>query len=498
MAEPSEGEGAMRDRNRPAPVRVHHVRALLIAVMCAALAGIWFGAPSEYPIVQPDAYENLTAAYNLAHHGVISLEDDPADTDRAPSEYREPLPIILLAGYIGALPSLNDDPLGDLMFGDDARTLKLSNIIWGVLLSVVMFATIVRYVGSYMWAVFGTLATHIALAPEYNGLYTEVAAAAMLALTCAIAAAAAQSRRLRRVFATGLMFGAMALTKAAFLYVALPLIAGLAVWGVWRLRARDAFALKSAALLALGLALAIAPWMVRNYVHFDTLNLSGRGGQVLYTRALKNRMTAEEYRGAWFAYAPRPLRWIAGRLTGFDKRDLADGGRLVRLMRHVSPKDRPAEALGRPQDAVSYFAKVKALRAALEMRYPHAGTLDIDRMMKLRALAMFKADPLAHLAAVPLFLWRGAPYVFLILAAGSIYAAARRQWPLLVYIAPALSLVLFYAALTHFIPRYGDPMLPIAGVVFAVLGHNALSASRAWLRGRRARGALRLEGMAHG
>lgn len=497
MADRRAGGGRTMPDPARAARRLRAVRALLIAALCAVLAGIWLGKPSDYPIVQPDAYENLTAAYNLAHHGVISIEDDSSPAARKPSEYREPLPIVFLAGYIGALPALDDRPLGDLMFGDAARMLKLSNIVWGVLLTVVMFATIVRYTGSYAWAACATLATHIALAPEYNDLYTEVAAAAMLALTCAMAAVAAQSRRLRWVFAAGLLCGAMALTKAAFLYVTAVLIVGIAVWGLWRLRARDAFALKSAALLGLGLVLTVAPWMVRNYIHFDKLSMSARGGQVLYTRALKNEMSAEEYRGAWFAYAPRPLRWFASRLTGFDKSDLAEGGRLVRLMRHVSPKDHPAEALGRPQDAVSYFAQVKATRAALEMRYPDAGTRAIDKMMKQRALAKIAANPLAHLAATPLFLWRGAPYVFLILAAGMVYAGARRDWPLLAYIAPAMALVLFYAALTHFIPRYGDPMLPIAGVVFAVLGHNALSALRTWLRARRARGAF-WEGMAHG
>lgn len=463
--------------------RLRWVRALIVVITCATLVSIWFGRPSDYPIVQPDAHENLTAAYNLAHHGVISTEDNPAVVP-APSEYREPLPIAVLAGYIAALqPLRGDKPLGDLMFGDDARLLKQSNIVWGVLLSVIVFCTIVRYTNSYAWAAFGTLATHIGLAEEYNGLYTEVVGATMLALTCAVAATAVRQKRAGWVFATGLLFGAMTLTKAAFLYVSVVLIGCVAAWGLWRLwRARDASMLQSAALLSLGLALVVAPWLARNYVHFDEVSLSGRGGHVLLTRAVKNQMTPEEYRGAWFAYAPRPLRWVASRLTGFDKDDLADGGRLVRLMRHVSPRDRAAEAAGRPQDAVSYFAKVKAMRAELQMRDPEADSLEIDAVLKERALSMIAADPLAHLGATPLFLWRGAPYVFLILLAGAVLAYARRQWWLLAYVAPAMALVLFYATLTHFIPRYAQPMLPVASVVFAVLGDFVWRAARARLR----------------
>ena len=468
--------------------RLRWARALIILVTGVALLGIWFGSPNDYPIVQPDAYENLTAAYNLAHHGVISTEDDPAVKTPAPSEYREPLPIAALAGYIAALQSVRGDkPLGDLMFGDDARLLKQSNILWGVLLSLVLFGTILRFTSSYAWAALGTLATHIGLAPEYNGLYTEVAAAAMLALTCAIAAIAMREQRARWIFATGLMFGAMTLTKAAFLYVSIVLIGFVAAWGLWRLlRSGQALGLKAALLLSLGTALVLAPWVARNHAHFDQLSLSGRGGHVLLTRAVKNEMTQEEYRGAWFAYAPRPLRWVTSRLTGFDKSDLAEGGRLVRLMRHVDPRDRAAEAAGRPHDAVSYFAKVKAMRAELQMRRPEADSLAIDDTLKQRALAMIAAAPLAHLAATPLFLWRGAPYVFVILLAGALYACVRRRWWLLVYVAPAMGLVLFYAVLTHFIPRYSDPMLPIAGAVFALLGQRALLAMRTRLRARRA------------
>lgn len=453
-------------------------RMLMVACTCVALGYLWIDRPTGYPI-ERDAYENLTAAYNLAHHGVMSIEDEPGAA-RTPSEHREPLPIIALAGYITALhPVLGDIPLAQMTTGPPARVLKYSNIPWAILLAVLIYGTVLRYVGSHGWAAAATLAVHWQLGYQYDFLYSEIAAAALLALASFVAARAYAQRRLGLVFVAGLCFGALTLTKAAFFYVSLVLLAALAVWGVWRrLRSRDRFGLRAAPLLALGLALAVGPWMWRNYTHFDTVKLSGRGGIVLLTRALKNNMTPEEYRGAWFAYAPRPLRQLTGVVTGFDKKDLEADGRLVRLMRFVSERDRPAMAAGTPDEAVSYYARANAMGGELARLYPETSDVAIDAMLKRRALALIQADPRAHLAATPLFLWRGAPYTFLILLVGTLYALAQRRWGLLVYLAPAMGMVMFYTVLTHFIPRYAEPMLPISAVVFAVLGHAAWCALR--------------------
>ncbi len=459
---------------------------MLIAATCAALSGIWFGTATGFPI-ERDAYENLTAAYNLAHHGVMSIQDDNSLGQLRPSEYREPLPIIALAGYIAALDSyFGDKPLAQLQTGNDARVLKYSNIPWAVLLTLVVFGSIVRYTGSYTLAAPGTIAVHLYLAYQYDFLYSEIAAAALLALASYLFAEALRHRRPLAVFAAGLCFGALALTKAATLYVCVVLFAAVAVVGIWRvIRARDAFLLRSSLLLTFGVVLFVGPWMARNYVHFDALSMNSRGGQVLLTRAVKNNMTAEEYRGAWFAYAPRPLRWISGKLAGFDKSDLEAGGRLQRLMRFVSERDRPAIAAGRPGEAVSYYARVSAMYTELAKARAAGdvvGSLDVDQRLKQRALDMIIADPLKHVAAVPLFLWRGAPYTFAILLACALYACGRRAWWLLAYIAPAMGLVMFYAVLTHFIPRYAEPMVPIAAVCCAILVHAAIQRARLLVR----------------
>ncbi|MFO7188438.1 MAG: hypothetical protein DIU74_002000 [Pseudomonadota bacterium] len=454
-------------------VRARAWGALVFALTFGALAWLWIDRATGFPI-EFDAYENLTAAYNLVHHGVMSIEDAP-DAAPQPSEHREPLPILALAAYLAAIdPLLGEAPLAELASGAPARLLKYSNIPWAVLLTLVLYGSVLRWTGSHGWAAFCTLAVHAQLAYQYDFLYSEIAAAALLALSSATAALAVERRRPFYWLLAGLLFGAMALTKAAFFYVALVCIAGLILWRLWcRLRASEAVTPYAPLALVLGMGIVVAPWMLRNYIHFDTPTLSGRGGIVLLTRALKNGMSAEEYRGAWFAYAPRPLRRLTGKLTGFDDRDLKDGGRLVRLVRFASPADRPAMEQGRPEQAVSYYARANAMRTELERLHPQASEVEIDRMLKARAMALLRADPWAHVATTPLFLWRGAPYTLLILGVGLVYACYRRQAWLCVYVAPALLLLGFYGAVSHFIPRYAEPAWPVAAVVFAILAHAA-------------------------
>lgn len=441
------------------------VHTSVVAITAVLLAMLWLHHATGYP-VERDAFENLTAAYNLAHHSVISMEPSEAASLR-PSAHREPVPIIALAGYMRALdPILGDVPLHAMSEGRYAQILKYSNFLWGALLSLTVFVTVVRFTTSWTLAAAATLATNYALAYQNDFLYSEIAAAALMALSAAVFAGAVARRSLFGMLAAGILFGVLTLTKAAFLYVALPLIAVLGLAGLWR----QPFALKSAVMLLIGCALVIAPWLARNYMQFDTVGMSGRGGIVLLTRAIKDRMTPEEYRGAWYAYAPRPLRWAAGRLTGFTREDLEAGGRLQRLMRFVNPADRPAIAAGDPEAAVSYYARAGAMNAQLEQSGPLTPQ-QVDAALKHRAIEMIRAEPLRHLATTPLYLWRGAPYVFAILICTFVYAWWRRAWWLLAYAAPAFGLVGFYAAVTHFIPRYAEPMWPIAAVCLAVLMH---------------------------
>ena len=65
-------------------VRARAWGALVFALTFGALAWLWIDRATGFPL-EFDGYENLTAAYNLVHHGVMSIEDAP-DAAPQPSE----------------------------------------------------------------------------------------------------------------------------------------------------------------------------------------------------------------------------------------------------------------------------------------------------------------------------------------------------------------------------------------------------------------------------
>ena len=94
------------------------------------------------------------------------------------------------------------------------------------------------------------------------------------------------------------------------------------------------------------------------------------------------------------------------------------------------------------------------------------------------ALTRMRDDWLKHLALTPAFVLRGTE-VMRIGALGLLVGVAfgvlmvqawmRRDGTLVLLIAPTVYVFAFHATLTHFIPRYAQPIAPIAFVVCGLL-----------------------------
>ena len=101
-----------------------------------------------------------------------------------------------------------------------------------------------------------------------------------------------------------------------------------------------------------------------------------------------------------------------------------------------------------------------------------------DNILKSEALGIIRANPGAHLMLTLPFLWRGALLAFPVLMVAWLTAVGRRDAALFWYVMPALGMVMFYGLLSHFIPRYGIPMYPVALTTALLLIHAALGAVR--------------------
>jgi hypothetical protein len=222
-------------------------------------------------------------------------------------------------------------------------------------------------------------------------------------------------------------------------------------------------------LMVVSFGAVLSPWLYRNWQQFGVLEIAERSGSVLMLRAAKDDMTPVEYLGAFYVWAPKPIRPLAGQVLGFGPQDLMRGGRLQRLNRNASDflaDDIAAERNGRPEDAISFYHKTRAELYRLRAQFIAAGhphpDIATDEILRNRALEHVRSHPWRHLAATLPFLWRGAALPLPLLLCALAYGLWRRRYDLVLFCLPAFGAVMLYGLLTHFIIRYGLPTWPVA------------------------------------
>jgi hypothetical protein len=451
------------------PLSTH---AIVLALLLTALFPYWNGRIDGREITK-DARQNLASAFNVANHGVFSATDPTLEI--TPTREREPLAPVVVAGFIKILEAFKG-PLEyqTLRSGHGARWVKLSNLLWCVIISIGIYAAVNILTGSLLFAVAATVfsAQYIAV----NRLLTEAPAQGFLLLLSIFSVLMIRSPRPAYFCAAGLSLGALVLTKAAFLYVGIALFLALAAWlALDKINGRlQRNSIIGFFIFALSATALIAPWSARNYYHFGSPSLAERGGAVLYIRALKNEMTWLEYAGGFYAWAPYTwAKVLLGETLGFTKGDLEKGNRLQRLNRSI-PGDREHAAAGRPDLATSYYRRALAERSRIRMEFASQGHSApggaADQVLERRAMQKILEKPLSHLSTVPLFLWRGGTLPLLLVSlAVAIGLSGQRRIEALAFASGSMAMVAFLGFATHYIPRYSDPAMPILVVLTTVL-----------------------------
>jgi hypothetical protein len=452
----------------------------IVAAIIAALLVIWFPRITPSP-VDSDNVVTLSMGINLAHHGVMSQRElEPTH----PSNYREPFPAVAVAAAVVIVDAfLGKGAFQEYFSGNRLKYLKYINILWLILLWFSAFAATRHFTGSFCLAVFGascavTIFSSQSRMVGVNELATELPAAFLLILSSFMLALALSGRSMLRFGIAGLCFGLLTLTKAAFLYVVLGMVAVLVP--IYLLSKGRALRTRLLAVVLFGFSFAIVviPWMYRNNQQLGYFQVASRGGGILYSRALLNQVTPQEYRGSFYVWAGPGLRPLIGSVLGFSPADVERGGRLQRLNDGPSSfyeEDRAAELSGRPEDALTYYRLPRAERIKLLKEFENAGSpepmLAAEDVLQGRGLKMIAEDPVADLKMVLPLLWRSAPVTFPLLVIALGYSLAVRRYDFAIFVSPALAMVGFYAVLATFVPRYSTPAFPTASVAAVVIFH---------------------------
>src|SRR5262249_31039691 len=232
-----------------------------------------------------------------------------------------------------------------------------------------------------------------ALPPNVDRLYTEIPAAALILVASWSAVRFVRTKSIGRAAWLGVTLGALALTKAAFLYIAIGFIALLATLeGLKLLQAES----PSAALRKVSSAYAVliiavlatnATWIVRNYAEFGKPQTS-RGDSILVYRL---SLSQQPLLGHIYAHSPGAIRRVIGPWIGYSAEDLKPGGRL----------DENLPAQGKLADFVK---RMKAERMKAEGLEWNEGNYEEVRG---EALDFVIQNPLRYVATIGVFAYKG-------------------------------------------------------------------------------------------
>lgn len=292
----------------------------------------------------------------------------------APTREVEPLHVALIALQVRLDPRLAEARATGLVAeGGPSRALKQLNLLWGALLlsGVAAQARLMQKGrrGRTVTAAFAVVAVTVLLLENPDVVDRNLAElpGGALVVWCGVAA----TRFVRRpavVAAGGLgaLLGALALTRAEFVYVAVPYLALLVLllWLQGRSSAgpvtpsspvdptTSAFRLATLVLAGLvGFGVVVGPWAVRNTLTFGDPSIAERGGSVLTIRANKNRMDAYELRGAVVHWTPTEAKPLIARLLQVDLDDFALDRPLAVLMRDADDEQVREQAIYRRTQA---------------------------------------------------------------------------------------------------------------------------------------------------
>lgn len=509
MQKPSTGtvsaESTLPDPSRDRYKALNRTASTAVALLALFGFAIYLCAPLvSYRTIRADALQNLEIAYNVAEYGEFAVHDRskkdvPRDEARAPTMYREPFPVFVLAGWL--LLAFDDvsEANPQLINGKPPlAVVQRINLLWVTLAILFTFLATRLLTGSSILGLAAGAATLLTVgwdSYQLSNLYTEPLAAVLIIASSYFLALVVARDNVWWAVAAGVVLGLGALTKAIILYVMPVIVVALVLLLRWRKESWRR-ALTQAGVCLLATAIVVAPWIARNAYVFGQPQIASRSGLVLYYRMLLDKMPADEYAASFYAWAPDTIKPAFESLFGYSPADLERGGVAQHLNRRSTSSfakdDIAAEKGARPDLAVSYARQMgaewrkrtRSLTRSDVFGASRRAEDDMGREAKSEILRM----PFRHIGLfLPLF-WQGmwvpnvpvwaAPILCFGLLGAFFLGLARRTLPLVAFTVPSIAIMSIYVAATHNIPRYTQPLVPVMIVCVAVL----ISIAIPWVR----------------
>ena len=432
---------------------------IAVAIVSAIMAcSIFVNSVNHNPIVS-DGLENLTIAKNI-----ISYSSFSAGSPENPDMAREPAwPV--LAALVIYLASLENIPV-DSLATHYSYVWKIINILIyaisiGIAASYFYFTTHNKYFLAFFliltFALYGTMPWLI------NNFYNEALATLLVLINSILFYEIMKGRLIdSRYFAPvlfGILSGFLALTKAQFLYICIPVIFILLVNNK-----------KKAFIIFLAMFFVCAPWIYRNYTLFGEPAIANRGKTVAAVRIiLTSEPTPQEYPCMAYAFSHPEIQPYLESFLGVKKFDFSHGEKCQKLNRELCFYMGTIRVRCEPFPEDIYSTDWKS-KVQYFYRGHYAGRLIEKNQLSFKNIAVFDSKfAKNYLKTLPLFAWRGFGFsdypLFSVIVSFSVFGLLLTPyWPLALL---CVSSQLFHIFFTHNVPRYHAIEFPV--LVFSAI-----------------------------
>lgn len=428
--------------------------------------------------INSDAKQYMQMAYHIYHHHTISnlkVAVNPRPTSR-----REPIYPLYMAGMMKFFPkfksvefSVLTDPKGGLQLFRYCQIpvlLTMSLCAW-----ILAYLITKKYLLSYL-SMFVVGYGHILLMIAFV-LKREHFMATVVMIVAIFLFLAVKHKRKLYFLLLGLSLSLLVLTNAIFEYMIYVLV----IYFLWLLKKRVFEKKQCVILLGIMLVSFFIPttaWKIRNYIHFKRFFICDGASAVLSIRAEYNKMTADEFLGAFYFWTPDPI---------FQEKAAREmkKGRWVKLHR---------------SNPNGYYYTGKKFLNLKKENDEYSSPAEKDKLFQGRAIKEILKHPFRHIIVTIPFAWRGifaefgyvvsAPFSLLfrsIFLVNILYFASlfywfvrsfrKQDWPLFTVTLMCMYLYGMNAFFSHSLPRYNQPLIPVLAILFVLAASRIFTPS---------------------
>lgn len=432
---------------------------IAVAIVSAIMAcSVLVNLVNRNPIIG-DGRENLLIAKNIIDHSSFS-----AGSPENPDMVREPAwpGLAALVIYLASFEKIPVDVLASHYF-----------YVWKII-NVLIFSISIGIAASYFFFTtrnkaflifFLILAFSLySTMPRLINNYNNEALATLLVLINSILFYEIMKGRLidSRYFAPvflGISIGFLALTKAQFLYISIPLFFILSVNNK-----------KRAFTVLFALLVVTTPWIYRNYTLFGDPAIAKRGKTVATVRVvLTNEPSVQGHLCMAYAFSHPRIQPYLESFLGVTKIDFSQGGKCQKLNREIC-FDMGSHKVNCEPFPEDVYSSDWASKIQYFYRGYSAGQLIEKNQLNLTDIANFDFKFVKnYLKTLPLFAWRGFgfsdyPFLSVIISFSVFGLLFTPYWPFALL---SISSQLFHIFFTHNIPRYHAVEFPV--LVFSAI-----------------------------